>query len=646
MAGRRRRPRGLEATRVFASVAPRIYWCSSCGVPLLRARCPKCGGRGRPVDASLPRDVRPAYPRDVEELRRAIERSYGGRVASRLAPYLDGVYLLNRIQHYEAADEVFTAGYRVGVRFYDPFTYAWRFRVGGYGAAILLEEGLPGHAWVRGRLRRGAFIDSSMVEELVEPEGDAEWLAVGDEHGNVGVARMQERGLRIQAVYGRLRAPKGRLWAAGMSTAVEVNKPVLEEMEEEAIGFLRREISGRSGAVVIAYGGGKDSTIAAHLAVMAGVRRAVYVDTGLEHPETLEMVEAVEDRLGLELEVFRAGNAFWETLPRMGPPARDYRWCTRIVKLSVMARGYRRLGYDRIIVVTGQRALESPARAAAGRVAETGPPNPRGVMLAPIQYWCSLAEHLYIALRGLPLHPLYREGFDRIGCYMCPTGRIPEFRVTMERHPELWGRWEGWLRRYASSRRLPAAWLRLHLWRWRSRAPGDLIVAARRRMGLDVRTVLEKAVGVPATVDTASRPPEVLILDANDPEPWRLEGFLHALGYETSSGDGVVEARRGGRARIRIERGPRIRAWGGFMVYADAVTAVYMASECLGEHVCRLCYYICPRGAVGFQGGRAVIGGGCDACKKCIGICPVGLRAASTIRFLSRRFPGRRGEAS
>jgi len=631
---------------VFAGVAPRLYWCRGCGSPILTPRCPRCGGRGEGVDASLPRDVRPAYPFDVAEARGAVERSYGAAVASRLMPYREGLYLLNRIQHYEAADEVFTAGLRVGVRFYDPFTGSWRFRVAAWGAAILLLEGLPGHAWVRRRLRRGALIEARDVEELVEPEGDAEWVAVGGPGGVYGVARVQRGGgLRVQAVYGRLREPP-RLTASSMQVAVEVNKPVLEEMEEEAVRFLEEQLGRLGGSPVIAYGGGKDSTIAASLAVEAGVRRAVFVDTGLEHPETLRLVEEAAGRLGLDLSVFSAGDAFWRALPSMGPPARDYRWCTRIVKLSVMARGYRGLGLDRIIVVTGQRALESPARAAAGRVAETGPPNPRGYMLAPIQYWCSLAEHLYIALRSLPLHPLYRLGFDRIGCFMCPTGRIPEFRVTRERHPELWGRWESWLRGYASRRRLPSIWLRLHLWRWRWRLPGDLITAARRRLGVDAREAVRRALGVPATVDAASTPPEVVVLDTPSPEPERLAAFLRTLGYEARASPGGVEAWKGRRSRIVVQHGPRIRAWGGFMVYADAVTAVYMASACLGQRLCGLCSYMCPEDAVSFSGGVAVVDASrCTGCKKCVGVCPAALRAASTIRFLSRLMPGggRRG---
>ncbi|HIP90275.1 MAG TPA: hypothetical protein EYH22_01850, partial [Candidatus Nanopusillus sp.] len=39
----------------------------------------------------------------------------------------------------------------------------------------------------------------------------------------------------------------------------------------------------------------------------------------------------------------------------------------------------------------------------------------------PIKYWSGCAVQLYILMNNLKLHPLYYEGFYRLGCTICPS---------------------------------------------------------------------------------------------------------------------------------------------------------------------------------------------------------------------------------
>ena len=634
----RRRVRGFEATKLFRRVAPTTYWCPRCGVPLLRGgRCPRCNAIPLKVYATQPRDLRPAYEQDVVVTRRALERSYGVSVARKLMPY-DGLYLLNKVQYFDAADEVISGGCVVGVRYYDPFEGRWRFRVTRFGAALILLESLPGYGRVRVRLREGCVLERGDFYELVEPDGDAEWIAVEDFEGRQGVAKKIGGGrYRVGNVWWKLHLLE-KIRGASFHDAVTINRCFLEDMEQEALKFLEHELSSRSGKPVAMFSGGKDSTITVYLAVQAGVREAVFVDTGLEHPETLAIVEKTVEKIGVELRRFEAGNLFWKLVERMGPPARDYRWCTRLLKLALLSKGYRRLGYTRIISITGQRAVESTSRAQAGRVAPTGPPNPEGVMLSPIYGWSSLAEHLYIALRGLPLHPLYCEGFERIGCYMCPIGRIPEYEYVRNRHPSLWQRWESILVRYASAHRLPSVWLKLALWRWRYRYPGDLELQLAKR-GYRPRELLVKALGAPVSLDVTVDPPEALVLDVGEIELEHIASLGKVLGYSVEKVDGgsIVfrKEEKRGKLRFEIDRRPAVRVYdGGKLALFDALSLVYMAGRCLGE-ACGLCEAICEKNAIHLEDGKPKVDSSkCSACKQCVMICPAVMKALSALRFI------------
>ncbi len=627
------RVRGKDASRLFRSAAGETRWCENCGVPVIAGdRCPACSEPARLIHAAYPRDLRPALGLDDKITREAVEMCYGRRVASRILPGPNGLILLNKVQHFEAGDEVIAFGVEVGVRYYDPLAGSWMFRLDRYGAAIVLAEGLPGYARLRVRLRRGDVVPRGSVEELVEPDGGAEWLAVEDRRGMQGVARLLGDGrLRIHKVWRRLRVPLRRR-SRSYAEAVAVNKPLLEMLEEEAVGFLEHELRRHSGFSFVTVSGGKDSTAAASLAAEAGVREAFYTDTGVEHSETPGHAELVADKLGLDLTVCSAGNALWDNLARYGPPARDYRWCTRLLKLVPLARALRGRGASRVVVVTGQRAAESAQRASAGRVSRTGPPNPEGVMLAPIQWWTSLAVHMYLDYKGLPRHPLYMEGYERIGCYMCPASRLPELNHFAEKHPEEWSKWQGFIQGYARGHGLPEAWARLALWRWRYSYPSDLEHAL-RRLGLRPRELLAKALNVRAAACSLGDMVEVVPLDIQGPIALEdLKPLAKAAGFRATLYRGSLVLERS-NARVTIDQRPALLLQeGDVRDLRDALRATYMAAECIQ---CSLCIYACTNGAIRVEEGRPRVDEEkCTSCGKCVAICPSAMKADEAVNYL------------
>ncbi len=191
------------------------------------------------------------------------------------------------------------------------------------------------------------------------------------------------------------------------------------------------EERGSIDAVVVPWSGGKDSTVALHLArKVFGDVIAVYVDTGVDFPQTREYVEEMAEKLGVKLIVAYAGVR--EALRTREPPSHDNRWCTGL-KLEALSTTLKRLG-ERLIVVTGDRDAESEARSKRPPLRWESEDGQERLVVSPLKQWSTLLLQLYADIENIPLNPLYDAGFYRLGCYMCPALRSWE-RMLLLRDP-------------------------------------------------------------------------------------------------------------------------------------------------------------------------------------------------------------------
>jgi len=330
----------------------------------------------------------------------------------------------------------------------------------GEGLRLGVVELVPGRGWVlypSGAL--ASLLESSGVVEAVEveargrlkgkrlllprcPAGVSGYVVVASGRW-VGPAR-PERGGGGEACAARVRdmAPRGfRLLerVGEILDAVEANSEAIGVLAAEARGFIRRvyaSVMASRGRVYVALSGGADSTAVLSLAREAlGPERvtAVYVDTGMEFPETRRHVERVASVLGVDLEWVEAGTDPLEEIKRRGIMTRDYRWCTKLLKLQPLRRFYERVGAR--LVLDGARSRESTGRAETPRLGEN-PLIPGVARALPIKHWSRLAVQLYLWERGLPVLHLYQEGLTRIGCIACPAMHLYELHVAWRLHPE------------------------------------------------------------------------------------------------------------------------------------------------------------------------------------------------------------------
>ena len=407
-----------------------------------------------------PGDARPAFKGDLLKLREAIVSEFGDdKLYSRF--FETRFILLNKVPHWDIMYEVVASGNIMGQLYYDPYYSKWRFRLSFQGAYLALQENLVEVIRVNQPVYTGrVFKKNTSSRQVVIVDQKGIIRGIGENNGDAieVVKTFHDRTLPVETS----NKP------TTLEDVIKYNLNGLDFMEEKSIAFLKklRERYRDVTKAVVSYSGGKDSLVALDLVHKAfNDLEIIFNDTGLELPETLNNVEQVTKYYGYKLLVASAGDIFWRAVNFFGPPGKDYRWCCKVTKLVPIAKLTRTLYSSGALNIVGQRAYESFDRAKSPLVWRNKW-IPHMVTTTPIQYWSQLAGWLYIHRYKLPYNKLYEEGFDRLGCYLCPSCTLAEFKEVERIYPEHWSRWLNILEEWRRKLNLPSEWIKLGLWRW------------------------------------------------------------------------------------------------------------------------------------------------------------------------------------
>lgn len=207
--------------------------------------------------------------------------------------------------------------------------------------------------------------------------------------------------------------------------------------------------------IVVTVSGGKDSSVCVALAQRAGIPfELLHNHTTADAPETVRFIrdefqrmEASGIQCTVDFPVYKGSRtSMWQLIPqKMMPPTRIARYCCSILK-EQGGRGR--------FITTGVRWEESQKRQATRGIFEALPSNmknkvilnndnndrrrlfetcvPKGKRVCnPIIDWTEKEVWDYIDSEHIPVNPLYRCGFRRVGCVGCPMagkrGRQREF---------------------------------------------------------------------------------------------------------------------------------------------------------------------------------------------------------------------------
>ena len=427
-----------------------LYWCDRCNVPLIGRTC-GCRANSREIALLPPHDVRPALAGDIALIKRLLADRFGD------IP-LPHVVLLNKTGGIDRADLVIVNGERFGWLTFDPIARQYSLDITPEAISWILPHATSGVVDLdtepavrahRGRIGGKRF-------PLSTPVTDGTVIITYKNRFGTGVVRDGQ--VRVKEL---LPVEPGIRPDPGWETVIERNRYHLKNLERNAVRTIKKHMNDRP-CVNVSFSGGKDSTAVLHLARKAGVEKAFFIDTGLELPETVEFAESQG------VEIIRKGGDFFEAVKKAGPPAKDRRWCCKLLKLRPLKIYL--AGTGPCVTIQGNRWYESWNRADLNETSQN-PANPLQVNVSPIRNWRALEVFLYLWWQGIPINPLYEKGLERIGCYLCPAVLESEYEMLRGLHPELTGPWDEFLARWAEKNGFPEAYCRWGLWRWRALPP-------------------------------------------------------------------------------------------------------------------------------------------------------------------------------
>jgi len=177
----------------------------------------------------------------------------------------------------------------------------------------------------------------------------------------------------------------------------------------------------------LAFSGGKDSVTIKRLTEMAGVKfDAHYHITTVDPPELVQFIK----RQHPDVERERPEMTMFQLMclrRHFMPPMRQARWCCEALKER---------GGEGRFVVTGIRWAESTQRQDRRMIEQCAPLRKR--MMHPIIDWLDSDVWEFIRQNQVPYCALYDEGFDRLGCILCPSECNPDrIQAQIERWPTI-----------------------------------------------------------------------------------------------------------------------------------------------------------------------------------------------------------------
>lgn len=497
----------------------RLNWCPTDQIPILeKSKCPSCGSKTFRIEITPPGDVRPAFEKELKRFREIVDADYGLGLGHLLLPE-NKIYLLNKIPGLDSTEEIIFDGDIYGVFQYDPFRQKSIFKPKTAGAQRIINLAISHGIELKKRIEISddslSFIlagKSILAPGIIDfsndiEKGDQCIVMNNDRYVTVAISHADSAEIRtmVKSKYGKVGKNLKKQINKGLNNdflpgnvgntldennkgipdwqfVFEVNKGHMHKIVDEAKNFIVNTIQNQNKAkkVAVAYSGGKDSLCVLLLAyeTLGPNFKIFFADTGLELPEVLQNTKDVVKILKMEdlLFIKNAGDKFWDLIEDFGPPSRDYRFCCHTLKAQQIMDLIQNLGDgEKILSFLGQRRYESFSRSAEKRV-YINSFIPLQIAATPIKNWNALEVWLFILYYphfveekrvNIPATPLYFEGFERLGCYLCPASSLFSLNLLKKIHPELIERWDKWLKYYSKKMGYPEEWIKFGLWRFK-----------------------------------------------------------------------------------------------------------------------------------------------------------------------------------
>ena len=656
-----------------------ISWCRKCNLPLIGEECGTCGSKGEIIRLSQPADVRFCSLYEREVLDRQLYSAFGCN------PLGDKLILLNKIPGEDKTDEVLVDGFVFGTLRFELSKMDYSFEPSLQGAKILLKHagGRKVELKKASRHLNGKNVSVELVEsfdsninandfvlvtagsstgygisyidgkdfsdlkdtgtlKLTRPETEAETEPKTSHDIGIKILRVR----KIDSSEASLRPE-----IPDLKDCIEANRKHLQALGKNAINTIRGIISRnefKDLPVFVSFSGGKDSLVVLDLA-RASLKqrelRAFFLNTGIEFPETVDFARNYCRENKIPLEEVNSGTAFWEQVEKFGPPAKDFRWCCKVCKLasagdletgketcSLPPDG--RIGNSKCnikgnsvayLTIDGKRKHESFSRARIAAT-ETNPFVPSQLNIFPIRDWKALEVWLYIYWRGLSYNPLYDLGFERVGCWLCPSALAAEYARVKELHPELYEKWNSFLLEWAKTGGFSEKFIEHGFWRWKELPPKMRRLAEELGISTLAKERIEdfeiEVVGGISPCRAGGFSIEAGVRGIREKEAVNLVGVLGNAVYSeelgllmVKTGKGTIKLFSNGNLLVSSETKEE-----AVELFKEAAKQFIRLSRCTG---CGICVKACPVGAASLDEKKPYVKETCIRCGKCTQSCVV-----------------------
>ena len=606
-------------------------WCDRCGTLVLGKRC-SCGSEPRSFEINSPGDIRPCMGEGVDLILLLFRETFGTD-----EPLRGKMIFLNKIPGEDRTDEIVAHGAVLGIVRFDLRENRHILEIRQPGAELFntcASKNIVAFGSMSGHLK-GKSIPGANIKEIIGEfdEGSSLILRKGEKVG-AGIALGKSSSLKDMEKAVKIRDLDN---ISGMplspdsdrETFVKANREHLKNIEGNAASDIRSFISSKKVPITVSFSGGKDSLAAYGVAMKAlkGGMELLFVNTGLEFPETVDYVNGFAKKNDLKIHIAEANNAFKENVDTFGPPAKDFRWCCKVCKLGPITDMISRDYPDGTITIEGNRMLESFARSKIGFVSKN-PFVPNQTTLNPVRTWNASEIWGYIWMKGLEYNPLYDRDFERIGCYLCASCLASEWKNTERIHPELHRDWTDFLYKYADERGLPKEFVDMGFWRWKVLPPKMVRLAE----DMDLRTKPKDAKGPSmkmlkgaSSCAAGGFSVEAIVNVPRARDFSSVEDALRTVGDVRYSSEFEIALVKVRESTAKLFGGGQVSVTsksldGAKNMFERAVKALLRAQMCTS---CGICAKRCPRHAITIKDGLHVDPNRCNSCGTCEGSCMV-----------------------
>jgi len=603
-------------------------WCDACGTLVLGRGC-SCSSPVREFEINSPGDIRPCMGDGYDILTRLFMKNFGSSV-------IDGrMVFLNKVPGDDRTDEVIAHGSVIALLRYDLRKKDFTLELRQAGAELLSQtasKNMVALGSVQGHLK-GKNVSGSDISDVTGDfeAGDPLIVRKGGKVGH-GIALVGSDSIKEaeKAVKVRDMSPPSGTPVSPTSdrkTFVNANASYFKEIESSAANDIRSFVRNRKEKVTVSFSGGKDS-LAALGVTMKAVKdpELIFVNTGIEFPETVEYVQKFSSSYSLKLHEADAGTAFWDNVDMFGPPAKDFRWCCKVCKLGPITELISKEFPKGTITVEGNRALESFARSRSGFVSRN-PFVPNQTTLNPIRRWTSSDVWGYIWWKGLPYNRLYERDLERIGCYLCASCLSSEWKNTERTHPDMYRKWDEHLRKYAEKNGLPGEYVDMGFWRWKVLPPKMVKLAEDMDLKVSPKEnrMSVKMLKGASPCAAGGFSVEAIVTVPRSRDFSCIEDALRTIGDTDYSDEFEIALLRTGKGTARMFGGGQVsvtakNANDAEYLFERAVKALLRSQMCTS---CGICAKSCPRGAIRIDGGLKVSRERCSSCGRCEASCMV-----------------------